>query len=137
MSTTLPRLVCVETVGDLPVLWACLHRLGLVPLLDLHFPTPPRWAGDLSCGEVLAVWLLYLTSQGDHRLNHLQPWVQDHHGTLQALLGKPFRPLDCHDDRLADLLDRLAAGDAWQAFETALNQHTLRVYDMRRDLIRI
>jgi transposase len=137
MSTPLPRLLRVETVGDLPVLWACLHRLRLVPLLDQHFPTPPRWAGALSCGEVVAVWLLYLTSQGDHCLNHLQPWVQLHHGTLQALLGKPFRPLDCHDDRLADLLDRLAAGDAWQAFETDLNQHTLRVYHLPRDLIRI
>ena len=60
MSTPLPRLVCVETVGDLPVLWACLQRLRLVPLLDQHFPTPPRWAGDLSCGEVLAVWLLFV-----------------------------------------------------------------------------
>lgn len=137
MSTTQPRLVCVETVGDLPVLWACLQRLRVVPLLEHHFPIPPRWAGDLSCGEVLAVWLLSLTSQGDHRLNHLQTWVEDHHGTLQALLGKPFRPLDCHDDRLADLLDRLATGAAWQAFETDLNQHTLRVYDLPRDLIRI
>jgi transposase len=137
MSTPLPRLLRVETVGDLPVLWACLQQLRLVLLMDQHFPTPPRWAGALSCGEVVAVWLLYLTSQGDHCLNHLQPWVQQHHGTLQALLGKPFRPLDCHDDRLADLLDRLAAGDAWQAFETDLNHHTLRVYDLPRDLIRI
>jgi transposase len=137
MNTTQPRLVQVETVGDLPVLWACLQRLRLVTLLDQHFPTPPRWSGDLSCGEVFAVWLLFLTSQGDHCLNHLQPWVERHHGTLQALLGKPFRPLDCHDDRLADLLDRLAAGDTWQAFETDLNRHTLRVYDLPRDFIRI
>jgi transposase len=137
MSTPLPRLLRVETVGDLPVLWACLQRLRLVALLEQHFPTPSRWSGDLSCGEVVALWLLHLTSQGDHCLNHLQPWVQQHHGTLQALLGKPFRPLDCHDDRLADLLDRLAAGDAWQAFETDLNRHTLRVYQLPSDLIRI
>ena len=137
MNTTQPRLLQVETVGDLPVLWACLQRLQLVALLDQHFPTPPRWSGPLSCGEVFAVWLLFLTSQGDHCLNHLQPWVQRHHGTLQALLGKPLRPLDCHDDRLADLLDRLAAGDVWYAFEADLNRHTLRVYDLPRDLIRI
>jgi hypothetical protein len=104
MNTIQPRLLRVETVGDLPVLWACLQRLRLVDLFDQHFPTPPRWTGNLSCGEVVAVWLLFLTSQGDHCLNHLQPWVQRHHGTLQALLGKPLRPLDAHDDRLADLL---------------------------------
>jgi transposase len=137
MNTTQPRLLRVETVGDLPVLWACLQRLRLVEWFDQHFPRPPRWTGNLSCGEVLAVWLLFLTSQGDHCLNHLQDWVQRHHGTLQALLGKPFRSLDCQDDRLADLLDRLAAGDAWQAFEADLNRHTLRVYDLPRDLIRI
>jgi transposase len=137
MNTPQPRLLRVETVGDLPVLWACLQRLRLVDLFDQHFPTPPHWAGDLSCGEVVAVWLLFLTSQGDHCLNHLQPWVQQHHGTLQALLGKPLRPLDCHDDRLADLLDRLSAGDTWYAFETDLNRHTLRVYDLPGDLIRI
>jgi transposase len=137
MNTIEPRLVRVETVGDLPVLWACLQRLRLVECFDLHFPTPPRWTGDLSCGDVLAVWLLFLTSQGDHCLNHLQDWVQRHHGILQALLGKPFRCLDCQDDRLADLLDRLALGDAWHAFETDLNRHTLRVYDLPRDLIRI
>jgi transposase len=137
MNTTQPCLLRVETVGDLPVLWACLQRLRLVALLDQHFPTPPRWTGNLSCGEVVAVWLLFLTSQGDHCLNHLQPWVQHHQGTLQALLGKPLRSLDCHDDRLADLLDRLAQGDAWQAFEAALNRQTLRVYHLSPDLIRI
>jgi transposase len=137
MNTIEPRLVRVETVGDLPVLWACLQRLRLVEWFGLHFPTPPRWTGNLSCGDILAVWLLFLTSQGDHCLNHLQDWVQQHHGILQALLGKPFRCLDCQDDRLADLLDRLAAGDAWHAFETDLNRHTLRVYDLPRDLIRI
>src|SRR5262249_548947 len=104
MNTTQPRLLQVETVGDLPVLWACLQRLQLVALLDQHFPTPPRWSGPLSCGEVFAVWLLFLTSQGDHCLNHLQPWVQRHHGTLQALLGNPLPPLPSPHHPLAAFL---------------------------------
>ena len=45
-------------------------------------------------------------------------------------MGKPIRPLDFSDDRLADLLDRLAETDTWAEVETALNGVVLRVYDL-------
>src|SRR5215218_3957563 len=99
MSTTEPRLLRVEAVADLPILWATLQRLELTALLDRHFPAPPHWKGPLTPGEVLAVWLLFVVSQGDHCLNHVQPWAEQHHGTLSALLGKPVLPKDAHDDR--------------------------------------
>jgi len=54
---------------------------------------------------------------------------------LQALLGKPLRCLDCQDDRLARPARRLAAGDAWHAFEATSPAHA-GVYDLPRDLIR-
>src|SRR5271166_3657084 len=108
MSTSKPRLLTVEIVGDLPVLWSCLQRLRVVEFFDQHFPAPPLWKGALTCGEVFAVWLLFLTSQSDHRLNQVEGWAAQHQACLQTLLGKPFRSLDCHDDRLADLLSRLA-----------------------------
>ena len=109
MNTTEPRIVRVEAVADLPVLWATFQRLDLPATLDRHFPTPLHWKGPLTPGEVLTVWLLFLVSQGDHCLNHVQPWVAQHQGTLSALLGKPVRPTDAHDDRLADWLTRLGA----------------------------
>src|SRR5215213_5970605 len=104
MTATEPRLLRVEVAGDLPVLWATFRRLDLPACLDRHFPTPAHWKGPLSPGDVLAVWLLFLVSEGDHRLNHVESWVDDHRGTLAALLGKPVRPTDLHDDRLADWL---------------------------------
>jgi hypothetical protein len=70
MNTTEPRLQCVEVVADLPVLWAIFKRLDLPATLDRHFPTPLHWKGPLSPADVLAVWLLFLLSQGDHCLNH-------------------------------------------------------------------
>src|SRR5947209_7374442 len=130
MSTPVPQLLCVERVDDLPVLWTSLQRLGIAALLDRHFPTHHLWLGDLSFGEVACVWLLFVLSQGDHRLNRLQPWAAQHHRTLQALLGKMLRPLDFHDDRLADVLGVLAQSKPWQAFEQDLNQATVRVYDL-------
>jgi transposase len=137
MNPSEPRLLRVEAVADLPVLWATFRRLGLPAALGRHFPAPPHWQGPLTPGEVLAVWLLFLVSQGDHCLNHVQPWVARHQGVLSALLGKPVLPTDAHDDRLADWLTRLSRGDAFAALERDLNQHTVRVYQLPTDLVRL
>jgi transposase len=127
----------VERVDDIPVLLATLRRLKLDEILDRHFPSGHRWKGDLTFGEVACVWISYITSQGDHRLCGVQPWAQAHVHTLQACLGKRVRPLDFHDDRLADMLDHLALDDAWQDCEADLNRHIVRVYDLPTDLFRI
>ena len=137
MNPAEPRLLRVETVADLPVLWATLQRLDVPDLLDRHFPAPRHWRGPLTPGEVLSVWLLFVVSQGDHCLNHVEPWVAEHQGVLSALLGKPVQPKDVHDDRLADLLGRLGDGEAFATVERDLNQHTLRVYDLPTDTVRI
>src|SRR3954470_602269 len=137
MNPPEPRLLRVEVVADLPVLWTTLERLDLPATLDRHFPTPRHWKGPLTPGEVLAVWLLFLLSQGDHCLNHVEPWVAQHQGTLSALLGKTVLPVHLHDDRLADWLNRLSAGDSFNALERDLNQQTIRVYHLPTDTVRI
>ncbi len=137
MSTATPQLIRVERVDDLPVLWASLQRLGVAELLDRHFPTHHLWLGELSLGEVVSVWLAFLLSQGDHRLCRLQPWAEQNLHTLQALLGKTVRPLDFHDDRLADLLAALAQPQPWHAFEDDLNRQTVRVYDRNASRFRL
>jgi transposase len=137
MNTTEPRLLRVEVVADLPVLWAVLQRLDLVATVDRHFPPPRLWKGPLSPGEVLAIWLLFVLSQGDHCLNHVEGWVAQHQGTLSALLGKEVLPVALHDDRLADWLGRLAAGDSFSLLERDLNAQTIRVYQLPTELVRI
>jgi transposase len=137
MNPSEPRLLRVEAVADLPVLWATVQRLDLPATLDHHFPAPPHWKGPLTPGEVVAVWLLFLVSQGDHCLSHVEPWVAQHQGVLSALLGKPILPSHAHDDRLADCLSRFSRGDAFAALERDLNRHTLRVYQLPTDLVRI
>jgi transposase len=136
MNTTQPRLLRVEVVADLPVLWATLQRLDLPATLDRLFPPPRHWKGPLTPGDVLAIWLLFVLAQGDHCLNHVEPWVAHHPGTLTALLGKEVRPVALHDDRLADWLDRLSDDDSYRALEGRLNQQTLRVYQLPTDTVR-
>jgi transposase len=137
MNIIEPHLVRAEVVADLPVLWAALQRLDLPATLGRHFPTPRNWKGPLTPGEVLSVWLLFVLSQGDHCLNHVEPWVAQHQGVLSALLGKPVLPVDLHDDRLADWLNRLGARDSFSALERELNQQTIRVYQLPTDTVRI
>src|SRR5262245_22706799 len=137
MTPSEPRFLRVEAVPDLPVLSAAFPRLDLPATLDRHFPAPPRWKGPLTPGDILAVWLLFVVSRGDHCLNHVQPWVAQHHGVLSALLGKSVLPTDAHDDRLADWLTRLGRGDAFAALERDLNQHAVRVYQLPTDLVRL
>jgi transposase len=137
MNATEPRLLRVEAVADLPVLWATLQRLELPATLDRHFGTPLHWKGPLTPGDVLPLWLLFLVSQGDHCLNHVSAWVEFHHGTLSALLGKTVLPVHFHDDRLADCLSRLAAGDSFARLEGDLNRQTVRVYQLPTDTVRI
>jgi transposase len=125
-----------ERVDDVPVLLAQLDRLGLQPLLDEHFPTHGNWVG-LSLGWVSVLWLAHILSEGDHRLNHVAPWATQRLHTLRECTGQPVHPLDISDDRLATVLEALSDDPRWRAFEGALNQHTLRVYDLEPTCVRL
>ena len=137
MSAETPQVQRVERVDDIPVLLALLQRLKVDKILDRHFPSGHRWQGELTFGEVACVWLAFLTSQGDHRLCRLQPWAEANLHTLRACLGKAVRPLDFQDDRLADLLDRLARDGSWQDCESEINQNSVRVYRLEADFFRV
>ncbi len=134
MGTEPIRVARVERADDLPVLLAVLRRLEIPALFDAHYPVR-HWAGELTPGEVVCVWLAFILSEGDHRLCKVQPWAEANLRLLETSFDKPVRPLDFHDDRLADLLGALPR--AWPDFEAALNASTLRVYDLKADLFRI
>ena len=131
------RLIKVERVDDIPVLLAQVQTMQVSALLDQFFPTHGHWKGELSFGEVVAVWLTFVASQGDHCLSPVQPRVAEHLDTLTAALGKSVRPLDFSDDRLATMLEALSEAEAWADFETALTGRLLRVYDLTPERIRI
>jgi len=126
----------IERIDDVPVLLAQLERMQVAPLLDRHFPTHGNWQG-LSLGLVSVVWLSHILSEGDHWLNHVEPWTGGHLTCLQACLGQAVRSLDFTDDRLAAVLDYLSADDRWQAFERELGQHLIRVYDLHPSRVRV
>ncbi len=128
--------ICHERVDDIPLLLAQLDRMQVAKLLDECFPTHSNWDG-LSLGQVVSVWLSFMLSQSNHRMSHVEPWAAARLQTLAACLGTGVRELDFSDDRLAAALDYLSDDAAWQEFERRLNQHTLRVYDLRPQGVRV
>jgi transposase len=131
------KLIKVERVDDIPVLLHQMKTMQVAALLDQFFPTDGRWAGETSWGEVVVGWLGFILSEGDHCLSHVEPWVAEHRETVSAGLGTSVRALDFSDDRLADIADGLSDTERWNRFETALNGHLLRVYELERDRVRI
>jgi transposase len=128
--------VTIERVDDIPLLTASMVRMGLAELIDAHFVPHGNWQG-LNPGQMLTGWLAFILSEADHRLNRVQEWAAGRLGTLQGCLGTDLRALDFTDDRLASGLDLLSDDQAWGQFEAALNQRTLRVYDLTPQCVRI
>ena len=125
-----------ERVDDLPVLLTQLDKMSVATLLDEHFPGHGNWRG-LSLGITCVVWLGHILSQANHRLNHVEPWAEKRLTALQACLGQPVRALDWSDDRLACILDKLSDDSCWAAFERALGEQLIRVYDLRAKRVRL
>lgn len=128
--------VTSERVDDTPLLLAQLQRMDVPALVDRHFPAHGNWQG-LSPGRVAVGWMSHIISEANHRLNHVQPWVEKRLETLTGSMGQAVRALDFSDDRLAGLLDLLSVDKHWQQFEIALNQQLLRVYDLQPERVRL
>ena len=112
-----------ERVDDVPLLLAHVERLGLVDILDAHFPAHGYRRG-LSPGLICLVWLAHILSRADHRLNRVRPWAERLETTLNRMLPPPLRPTDLTDDRLA-------------ACHDALNQRILRLYHLTPTTVRV
>jgi transposase len=110
--------------------------MGVQPLLDVHFPMHGHWVG-LSLGWVTVIWLTHILSEANHRLHHVEPWAAQRLQTLCGCTGQPVQPLDVSDDRLSAVLEALSDDGRWRAFEGALTQQLLRVYDLQPQRVRL
>jgi transposase len=121
--------VITEHVDDIPLLLNQMQQMALPALIDQYFPAHGNWQG-LSPGWVCTLWLSSILSRGDHRLVHVEPWVAGRLLTFRAVTGHRVERTDVSDDRLARVLRHLSDDSRWAQFENALNEHTIRVYDL-------
>jgi transposase len=128
--------ISTERVDDIPLLIEQMKRMDLPALIDTHFPAHGNWYG-LSIGWISTIWLSSLVSRGDHRLSHVEPWVANRLWTLQTTSEQEVERLDFTDDRLEIVLRHLSDDERWIAFENALTQHTIRVYDLSTERVHV
>ena len=128
--------VKTEQVDDIPILLVQGKKIGVPELLDQFFLPHGNWQGT-SFGWTTLIWLAHILSEGDHRLNQVEAWVEKRPHTLEISAGESVRALEWSDDRLGIVLDELANVEKWQAFEAELNHRTLRVYDLRPRRVRV
>jgi len=99
-----------ERVDDILVIIALLMKMRVAELIDQHFPTNGNRTG-LSSGQMCVIWLTFILTEADHRLNQVEPWVAEHQITLSRCLGYEVQARDCTDDRLATGLDYLSVAE--------------------------
>jgi hypothetical protein len=125
-----------ERVDDIPVLLAQSEKMGIADLLDASFQPHGNWEGT-SLGWTTAIWLTHIVSEGDHRMNQVQPWAATRLHTLQKCSGQAVREQEWSDERLSIVLDAFSDDQQWQHFETALNRRIVRVYNLKPKRVRV
>ena len=125
-----------ERIDDIPLLQHYLDRLGVSSTLDKHIPVHGNWQG-VSLGLVVQVWLSYILSQADHRLCHVESWIEKRLHCFSELVGLELNPLDWADDHLTVVLRLFANDDLWYPFEQAHARYLFRVYDLSKLPIRL
>jgi transposase len=125
-----------ERVDDIPLLLGVMQHLELPKIIDEHIGNHGHHQG-WSNGELAMVWIAYILSEADHRKSVVQDWANRHRYTLERCCGKPFRSVEFSDDRLGILLKRLSNQQKWPELETDLWEHSVLVYDLEVNQIRL
>lgn len=74
-----------ERVGDLPVVIHWLSQMRIERLINQELPAPHGKRQGLSYGQLAILLLTYIITQADHRLCAVEPWVNQHHQTLELV----------------------------------------------------
>jgi len=125
-----------ESIDDIPILLSLLIRQEIPQYIDgLHIPHGNRQG--LSVGWLTTLWLVYILTESDHRMNHVQDWVCSRIAILSELIGQVISETDFTDDRLADVLEVFSEDAFWQQVEASLTRHSIRVYNLPVDTVRL
>jgi transposase len=127
--------IITERVDDVVLLIGQMIKMGLVEALDKHIPRHWNQRG-LSWGWTTVVWLAHILSEGDHRKVTMEAYVRGMKETLKQTTGQCIEALDFSDDRLAHLLKNLSKRNYWHGIEQELNERSIEVYDLAREVVR-
>ena len=84
----------------------------------------------------MAVWLCYILTEGDHRLEPVEGWVHKRKALFELLLGTSLRRVDFTDDRLANVLTMLGVETAQEMIDRAWNREWITLYELPTEITR-
>lgn len=130
-----------ERVDDIPLLVQQQVVMGIPTIID-RVIRPNGNRRGLSVGWTVVGWVSYILSASDHRLSYVEPWVEQHLQTLQALLplgveGTRVTAPDFDDDRLGDVLRYLSDDESWAAIERRIGHRLVSIYALASERVRL
>jgi len=140
--STLPHAELTLTtfrVDDLPLLVSVIRAMQLDVILDDIVPTHGNTLrhNQLTNGEALCLWIVYLLCEGTHRKWKVEDWVAFHTVLLTRLWKAPVPASDFTDDRLTTLLAYLSRAPVQEAIDRLLCQLTVYLYEFQATHIRL
>ncbi len=126
----------IERVDDLPLLFGLLQQMHLQVIIDAVIKPHGNWQG-LTPGWVITIWLMHILSEQNHCMEPVQAWAAKHVVLLGRLTGQKVTELDFSDDRLGLCLKELHQGQVWQRLEAQLGATLIRVYQLKRTILRL
>ena len=118
-----------QRVDDIPLLLAIMAELGIQQEIDREIKPHGLWQG-CSVGTIVVVWLCYILTEQDHRLEPVQSWVNSRALLFNRLLGIELRETDFTDDRLANVLTMLGVTDTQEIITQRLSQDWITMYKL-------
>jgi transposase len=131
------NLTDVETtrVDDIPLLLAMIAEMGIQQQIDEYVKPHGLWQG-VTVGTIVAVWLCYILTEGDHRLEPVEGWVHKRKALFELLLGTSLRRVDFTDDRLANVLTMLGVETVQEMIDRAWNREWITLYELPTEITR-
>lgn len=126
-------------VDDLPLLVEVIRAMKLDVILDDIIPTHGNTLrhNELTNGEALCLWLVYILCAGTHRKWKVEEWVAQQTELLTRLWGAPVPASDFTDDRLTTLLGYVARASVQEAIDRLLCQLTISLYELHATHLRL
>lgn len=124
-----------QRIDDIPLLLAIMADMQIQAQIDKEIKPHGLWQG-CSVGTIVVVWLSYILTEQDHRLEPVREWVNKRQVLFNRLLGLELRDTDFTDDRLANVLTMLGLEDSQALIDRQLNQEWITLYELPTEVTR-
>lgn len=125
----------VIRVDDIPLLLALMTEMGIEKEIDKNVKRHGLWQG-ISVGKIVVIWMSYILTMHDHRLEPVQKWVNKRKALFNRLLGIELRETDMTDDRLAKVLTMLGKEETQALIDESWNQEWITMYELPTEITR-